>query len=57
MGRLRIAIVECNYKDLDRQWKGQFIHGLNDDDMMIGIIKELTKCEEKENVISEQILA
>ena len=26
MDRLRIATLECNYKDLDRQLKEQFIH-------------------------------
>ena len=45
MGRLRIATAECNYKKIDRQLKEQFIHGLNDDDMIIEIIKDLTKTE------------
>ena len=24
MGRLHVAAVECNYRELDRQWKEQF---------------------------------
>ena len=30
MGRLRVAAVECNYQEVDRQLKEQCIHGLND---------------------------
>ena len=30
MGRLHMAVVECNYQEIDRQLKEQFIHGLND---------------------------
>ena len=30
MGRLHVAAAECNYRELDRQLKEQFIHGLND---------------------------
>ena len=30
MGRLHVAVAECNYRELDRQLKEQFIHGLND---------------------------
>ena len=29
MGRLHVA-VECNYQEIDRQLKEQFIHSLND---------------------------
>ena len=57
MGRLRIATAECNYQEVDRQLKEQFTHGLNDDDMIIQIIKELLKTEENENVTIEQMLA
>ena len=34
MGRLRIMAAECNYQELDRKFKEQFIHGLNDKDML-----------------------
>ena len=56
MGRLRLAAVECDYKELDRQLKEQFIYGLNDNDMIIGIIKELTKTEENKDDTSGQVL-
>ena len=46
MGRLRTAVVKCNYKEIDRQLKEQFIHGLNDKEILIAIFRELTKCEE-----------
>ena len=39
----KIAVAQCNYKEIDRQLKEKFIHGLNNDDMMIDIIKEFTK--------------
>ena len=42
MGRLQVAAVECNYQEVDRQLKEQFIHGLNDKCMLEVIIKELT---------------
>ena len=53
VGKLRITTSECNYKKINRQLKGQFIHGLNDNDMSIEIIKELTKIEENDKVTSE----
>ena len=30
MGMLCITAVECNYQEVDRQLKEQFIHGLNE---------------------------
>ena len=42
MGRLWVAAVECNYQEVDRQLKEQFIHGLNDKCMLEEIIRELT---------------
>ena len=41
-GILRMSATECNYKEIDRQLKEHFIHCLNDSDMSIKIIKELT---------------
>ena len=55
MGRLRISVTECNYKDIDRQLKEQFIHGLNNNCMMVKIGRELTKGENKD-VTSNQVL-
>ena len=43
MGRLWLSARECNYKEIDRQLKEQFIHGLNDTEILGGIIKELTQ--------------
>ena len=56
MGRLKLALVECNYREVDRQLKEQFIHRLNDNDMLAGIIRELTKAEESVEITSEQVL-
>ena len=42
MGRLWIAVVECNYKEVDRELKEQFIHGLNDRVRLDEIVRELT---------------
>ena len=56
MGRLRLAAVECKYREIDRQLKGQFIHRLNDNDTLAEIIRELTKAEESIVVTSEQVL-
>ena len=41
MGRLHVALAECNYRELDRQLKEQFMHGLNDKLMLDEIIREL----------------
>ena len=32
------SAVECNYQELDRQLKQQFIHGLNDTEMLGEVI-------------------
>ena len=56
IGRLRLAAVECNYKDVDRQLKEQFVHRINDNDMLAEIIRELTKAEESADMTSEQVL-
>ena len=40
MRRLWVAAVEHNYQEIDRQLKGQFIHGLNDKSMLEEIIKD-----------------
>ena len=46
MGRCRLAAIECNYKEMDRQLKEQFIHVLNDNDILAEIIRELPNTEE-----------
>ena len=40
MGRLHVAVSECNYRELERQIKEQFIHGVNDKLMLDEIIRE-----------------
>ena len=57
MGRLCVATVECNYREVDRQLKEQFIHGLNDRCMLEEIIKELTATNDDVQNTSEGILA
>ena len=56
MGRLHVVAVECNYRELDRQLKEQFIHGLNDKCMFDKIIRELTATNNDEQVTSEGML-
>ena len=56
MGRLSMAAAECGYKEIDRQLKEQFIHGLNDKDMLGKIIKELTTKSSDEQTTSEDVL-
>ena len=50
-------MVECKYKEVDRQLKEQFIHGLNDDEMLAEVIRELTKCGENVTIPIETFLA
>ena len=57
MGRLHVAVAECNYKELDRQLKQQFIHGLNDKVMLDKIIRQLTAKNNNKQVMSEGVLA
>ena len=40
MGRLKLGAIDCNYKEIDRQLKEQFIHGLNGIDILAEIIRE-----------------
>ena len=56
MGRLRLAAVQCNYKEVDRQLKEQFIQRLNDNDMLGEIIRKLTKAEECTAVTTKHVL-
>ena len=56
MGWLRITAIDCNYKEIDRQLKEQFILQLNDADMLAEIIMELTKVEENTEIKSKGIM-
>ena len=42
MGRLCVVAAVCNYKEIYCQLKEQFIHGLNDKNMLDEVIRELT---------------
>ena len=57
MGRLCIAAIECNYQEVDRQLKEQFINGLNDKHMLEEIIKELTATKNDDHITSGGMLA
>ena len=56
MGRLQVAEAECNYRDVDRQLKEQFIHGLNDKSMLDEVIRELTATNNREQTTSKDVL-
>ena len=57
MGELRLMVAECNYQELDRQLKEQFIHGLNDKVMLGEIIKELMATRGNNHITSGNVLA
>ena len=57
MGRLRVAVAGCNYREIDRQLKEQFIHRLNDKVMLGEIIRELKAKSSNEQTTSEGVLA
>ena len=56
MHRLWLSAIECNYKEPDRQLKEQFIHSLDDTEMLVEIIRELTKIQENTYIMSENML-
>ena len=56
-GCLCMAAAECGYKEVDRQLKEQFIHGLNDKVMLDEIIRELTSKISSEQTKSKDVLA
>ena len=57
MDTIRLSATECNYKEIDRQLKKQFIDRLNYNDMLVEIKRQLTNTEEYKDVTSEQVLA
>ena len=57
IGRSRTAAVKCNYKEMDRQLKEKLIHGLNDEEMLVEILRELTNGEENITMHSENVLS
>ena len=57
IGRLRVVTIECNCQEVDRQLKEQFIHRLNDKNMLEEIIKELTTVRGSDQITSGNVLA
>ena len=55
MGRLRVAAIECNYQEVDEQLKKQFIHHLNDTNMLEDIIKELMTVRGDDQITSGNV--
>ena len=56
MGRLCVVAAECNYKEIECQLKEQFIHGLNDKNMLDEVIRELTTKNINHQTTSEDML-
>ena len=56
MGRVKLAVVEYNYREVGGQLKEQFVHWLSNNEMLIEIIRELTKTKESADITSEQVL-
>ena len=57
MGHFRIRVNECEYKEKDRRLEGQFINGINYDNMMTEIIQELTLVKKTSEITSEYVSA
>ena len=61
MGRLHVAAVECNYREIDWQLKEQFIHPikeqLNNKIMVDEVIRELTTKSNNEQTTNEDVLS
>ena len=49
-------MAKCNYREVDRQVKEQFIHGLNDKSMLDKVIRELTEKNNREQTTREDVL-
>ena len=55
MGRIRLKVIECSFKERDRRLKEQFINGISNEEMMTKIIREVTQIK-KNKITSEQML-
>ena len=56
MKRVRLEVEECEYSEIDRQIKEQFICGLDDEGMQVKIMSEIKTKSKTDNIISEQVL-
>ena len=54
IGRLRMKVADCKYKETNMHMKEQFINGLNDDSMKTEIVEELRALSDISSVISKQ---
>ena len=54
MGNLRVKADEYEYKERDRRIKDQFINGINDDEIMIEIIKGVTAIKNTNEIPSDK---
>ena len=52
-----MVAVDCGYKEVDRQLKEEFIHGLDDKIMLDEIIRELTSRTSNVQMTSKDVLA
>ena len=50
---LRVKASECNYKEQNSRPNEQLINGINDDNMNIEIIRELTAIKKTSEITSE----
>ena len=57
MGCLGIKASECWYKEKNRSLKEHVINGINNDDMITEIIRELPAVEKYSGISRRQILA
>ena len=57
MGRLHVAVAECNYKEIHQQLKEQFIHGLNDRTMLEEVIRKHKARNNDEQTTNKGVLA
>ena len=57
IGWLQMAAAECGYKEVDRQFEEQLIHGLNDKIMLDEMIRELRSRTGNVQATSKDVLA
>ena len=57
MDYLRIKANKCGHKERDKKLKEQFINGINDDDLMMKITRELTVIKKTNEITSKQVLS
>ena len=56
MGRFQVVAGECNHKEIEHQLEEQFIHGLNNKNMLDKVIRELTTKSINDQMTNEDVL-